>query len=190
MEIRTNGYRVYLKNLAPEDADKLAEKANDYQVAYNIAEWGSFPHPYQKADALTFIDFATKGQMTGTELHMGIFLIETNELIGVLGLKNISVKNKKAELGYWIAQKYWKKGLGTEATAIIAEYAFGKLQLHKMQAKVFTFNEASVKILQKLGFEREGLLKDDVFHKDDFADNLVFGLLKNNYKSKINISVK
>lgn len=190
MEIRANGLRVYLKSLGIEDADTMAKEANSYQIAYNIAEWGSFPHPYQKSDALAFIEFATKAHMDGREIHFGIKLVENNELIGVLGLKNISAKNKKAEVGYWIAQDYWKKGYGGESVSIIIDYGFGKLALHKIDAKVFALNEASIKILLKIGFTEEGLLKDDVFHKEDFADNILFGLLKPDYKSKVNISVK
>ncbi|MFI5412682.1 MAG: GNAT family N-acetyltransferase [Candidatus Micrarchaeales archaeon] len=190
MEIRSNNFHVYLSSLGIEDADAIAKKANSYQVAFNIAEWGSFPHPYNKPDALAFIEFATKANMEGREVHLGIHLVETNELIGIVGLKNINVKNKKAEVGFWIGQDFWKKGYGTESVSMIVEYGFSKLNLHKMEAMVFTFNEASVRILEKLGFMREGLLRDHVFHKDDFADDLLLGLLKNDYKSKISISVK
>ncbi len=191
MEIRaSNNARVYLSSLGVEDADVLAKKANSYQIAFNIAEWGSFPHPYGTPDALAFIELSTKANMEGRELHLGIRLVETNELIGVVGLKNVSAKNKKAEVGYWIGQDFWKKGYGTEAVTMIVEYAFNKLNLHKLEALTFTFNEASVKILEKLGFVREGLFRDHVFHKEDFADDLFYGLLKRDYQSKISINVK
>jgi [ribosomal protein S5]-alanine N-acetyltransferase len=190
MEIRVKDFRVYLKSLGIEDADAIAQYGNDYQVAYNIGEWGTFPHPYQKADALSFIEFATKGYMEGREMHLGIRLVESNALIGVLGLKNISAKNKKAEVGYWIGKDFWKKGYGGEAVSTIVEYGFSKLQLHRLEASTFTFNEASVKILEKIGFLREGISRDNVFHKEDFVDNIFFGLLKSEYKSKVSINVK
>ena len=190
MEIRSNNARIYFRSLGAEDADVLAQKANNYQIAYNIAEWGTFPHPYTKDIALSFIELATKMQMEGRELHMGIRLVEGDVLIGVIGLTDISAKNRKARIGFWIEQALWKKGYGSEAAAIMVEYAFSKLGLHKIEARVFALNEASAKIFEKIGFKREGLLRDNVFHKDDFADELVFGLLKSEYQSKLSISAK
>lgn len=190
MEIRANGLKVYLKSLGIEDADQIAAKANDYEVAYNIAEWGSFPHPYQKSDALTFIENATRALAEGREVHLGIRMAETNELIGVLGLKEISAKNKKAEVGFWIGKSYWHKGYSTQAVSMIVEYGFEKLKLNKITANVFAFNEASVRLLQKLGFVREGLLRDNILQKDDFVDSMLFGILKKEYKSNVSINVR
>ena len=128
--------------------------------------------------------------MDGLGLHLGIKLVDTNELVGVIGLKSISMKNKKAEIGYWIGKAFWHKGYGSAAVSMMIEYAFEKLKLNKVTCITFAFNENSVKILEKFGFLREGLLRDDVFHKDNFEDNLLFGLLKKDYKSNVSISVK
>jgi RimJ/RimL family protein N-acetyltransferase len=189
MEIRSKNARIYLKSLGIEDADAVAEKANDYDIAYNIDEWGKFPYPYTRTDALAFIESATAAQMSGLGIHFGIRLVKTGEIIGTLGLSQIDMKDKKSNFGYWIGKKFWNNGYATEAGSLIIEYGFGTLHLHRIEAGTFAFNKASVRVLEKLGFKKEGVLRDTAFHKDKFVDGVIYALLDNDYKGKISITI-
>ncbi len=190
MEVKSNDLRVRLRTLTVEDADSIAEHANDYDVVYNIAELGLFPFPYKRSDALEFIDSATRALIDGTEFHFGIVLNDTEELIGIGGIKNIDLKNRKCEIGYWIGKKFWDNGYGKDAVSLLLHVAFMSLSMNRVYATVFTFNERSLRILKSLGFTSEGVMRQSVFHVDKFVDDIMLSLLKSEYKptAKIEIS--
>jgi RimJ/RimL family protein N-acetyltransferase len=190
MEIIAEGLGVYLKSPSAVDAEQVARRANDYDIAYNIAGWGSFPNPYTVSDALSFIEKAAKEQIEGIGIHAAVRLKSGNDIIGMVGLKAIDRKDRKAEIGYWIGKEFWKKGYGTAAASIMTAYGFEVLGLNKIYARTFDFNKTSVRVLEKLGFEREGLLKEETLHKNGFVDEVLFGLLGKNYKHGLKIIVR
>ncbi len=182
MEVKSNVSKVALRTLTAEDADAIAEHANDYDVVYNIAELGSFPFPYERSDALRFIDAATHASINGTEFHYAILLKSTDELVGAGGIKNIDLKNKKCEIGYWIGKKFWDKGYGKDAVSLLIHIAFTSLGMNRVYATVFAFNERSLNLLRSLGFSSEGIMRQNVFHSDKFIDDIILSLLKSEYK--------
>ncbi len=99
MEIHCKGFSTYLRGLGHDDADAVAAIANDFEIAYNIAELGKFPYPYYRDDALKFIDSAAIELSHGVGLHMGIFLEKTGELVGIAGLQDMDATSKKCEIG-------------------------------------------------------------------------------------------
>jgi RimJ/RimL family protein N-acetyltransferase len=87
------------------------------------------------------------------------FAIERDgKLIGAIGLSGI-IKNHKAELGYWLGKEYRGRGIITEAVGLVTKYAFDKLKLKRVSANVFSWNEASKKVLKKNSYKFEGVLK-------------------------------
>jgi RimJ/RimL family protein N-acetyltransferase len=189
MEIKAEDCRVYLKSLSPGDAEAIATLANDYDIAYNIAEWGKFPHPYTVPDALYFIDDARRNLMDGVAVHFGIRLASNSELIGVTGISKIEQRNKKAEVGYWIGKPFWKKGYATEAVSMLISYGFDELGLNKIHAVTFGFNKASAHLLEGIGFKKEGTIKENVMHKNGMEDDLLYGLLKSEFGKKMDIKI-
>ena len=170
-----------MRSLSVEDAESMTKHANNPDIGHKIAERGAFPDPYLRSDALSFIEFATNAALNGTELHLGVILVESDSLIGVIGLKSINRVSKKAEIGYWIGATMWNKGYGGEAVAMIVNYAFRHLELKRIIANVFPGNFASEKILMRLGFVREGLFRQHVLGNDGYVDVIAFGLLKEDY---------
>jgi ribosomal-protein-alanine N-acetyltransferase len=189
MLVTSKNFKVSLRVLTVDDADSIAEHANDYDVVYNIAELGSFPFPYKRSDALQFIDAATRALINGTEFHYGIVIKETDELVGIAGIKNIDYKNRKCEIGYWVGKKFWGNGYAKEAISLLLGVAFSSLGMNRVYATVFTFNERSLKVLESLSFVKEGVMRHSVFHVDKFVDDIMLSLLKSEYKPAEKIEI-
>jgi RimJ/RimL family protein N-acetyltransferase len=84
-------------------------------------------------------------------------LKETGKLIGCAGFVDLDLKNNNAEIGYWLGEKYWGKGIMSEAVFAIIKYGFDNLKLHKIYGKHISENINSKRIFEKLGFKEEGL---------------------------------
>lgn len=188
MKIHASNLRVYLKTFDLVEADRLAENANDYDIAYNIARIGDFPYPYQKSDALYFVEAAIQKFYAKSEFHFGIHTQETG-LMGACVIKNIDFDNKKAEIGYWIGKKYWGRGYAKEALRLLISFGFNFIDLNKIYALTFAFNERSINLLNSLNFSKDGTLRQNVLQADKFIDESLFSLLKNDCKDDIKLEI-
>ncbi|MBX7205780.1 MAG: GNAT family N-acetyltransferase [Bacteroidia bacterium] len=101
----------------------------------------------------------------------------SGEVMGVFSIYFINRKHQRAELGYWLLPPYWNKGFATEALMAIISYAKNKLYLHRLSAEIEPANTASKKLLQKLGFKRDGILRDYEIKNGQFQDLEIWGLL-------------
>lgn len=106
---------------------------------------------------------------------LGVVENESGRLIGTVGLEKLEFKDHKAEVGYSFDHRYWGKGIGTEALRLFLEHISKRYHFHRIEARCVKENIASCKLLEKLGFEKEGLQKDAVYIKDSFADVLLYG---------------
>ncbi len=165
---------IQLRRLQPNDRDQLTLLANNKKVWDNLRDL--LPHPYAVTDADFFIN------LTLEEDPYQNFGIEYNgELVGVIGvILQKDVYRLSGEMGYWIGEPYWGKGIATEAVRLITEYAFNELNLNRVFAGVFEFNQGSIKVLQKNGFQREGIFKKAVIKNDKVWDEHHYYKLKNN----------
>ncbi len=93
------------------------------------------------------------------------------------------MKNKKAELGYWLGKKHWGKGYVTQAVKLILNFGFNKLKLHKIYARLLAENIGSRKVLEKAGFKFEGTFKEHEYRHKRWHDVLNYGILRKDYKS-------
>lgn len=182
MRISADGCKVYLRSLAMEDADAIQRNADDIEVAGSVASAGYFPHPYTKADALQFIQMAVGLYPLMTALHMGVCIMGTDELIGACGLSEIDSASKRAAIGYWIGRAHWGKGYGKGAAQLMVSYALESLGLNRVHCRVFESNGRSIGLLKSLGFREEGRLREHDLVGGKFADSMVFGVLKNEFK--------
>lgn len=189
MEIRSEKFRVYLKTLSMEDADSIAKYADDKDIAYNIAAIGEFPFPYKKENAVSFIDFASNAWIANQEYHFGIHFLDTNELIGVIGFKNVNHKHRKGEIGYWMGKPFWGGGYMKEAIRLMLYFGFNTLDLNRIYGNVFAFNERSTELLIGLGFTEDGILRENELHGDKFVNDLVMALLKKDYKDAVVVDI-
>jgi [ribosomal protein S5]-alanine N-acetyltransferase len=171
MEIRLG--TCTLRPWRMDDEHALVRHANNRNIWRNLFD--AFPHPYGEHDAVEWIS-----------RHLGVepvhyFAIEhAGELAGSIAIvPQDDIHARLAEIGYWIAEPFWGRGLATEAVRGICAYAFDTLpQLARIQAAVFAWNPASMRVLEKAGFEREALLRQSVWKDGALIDSLLYAKLR------------
>lgn len=154
---------LLLRPLRPEDAPALAALANNKKIWDRVRDY--FPYPYTESDAREFIASARE-----SDPPLSLAMEVAGEFCGVIGLMpQTDVNRKTAEIGYWLGEPYWGLGLATEAVRQMCAYGFG-LGFARLQAAVFDFNKASMRVLEKNGFRREGIFRRAVFKNGQFFD--------------------
>jgi RimJ/RimL family protein N-acetyltransferase len=126
-------------------------------------------------------------QPAGTNAFFVIEAIEGEKRrpIGSLNLHNINPKDHNATFGIAIGDKnYWGKGYGTEAAALIIRYGFEQLNLHRISSGAWSFNARSIKMHLKLGFKEEGRRREAVFKNGAYCDEVIFGLLRDEWQKR------
>jgi len=167
--------RIKLRPLRPSDAKILKEYSKDKKITkYTFV----IPPPFTVKHAQVFIKKAQKEKKKGLSYYFGIEYKENGKLIGMINLVNISKKNKNAETGFWLAEKYQHKGLAEEALNLILDFGFKKLKLKRIEAWVLHKNKSTQKLLEKTGFKLEGRLRKKIFFKNQWFDKLIYGILK------------
>jgi ribosomal-protein-alanine N-acetyltransferase len=145
--------RVKLGPLLEEHASQLAKLANNKNIADALMDY--FPHPYELKHAYEFVVTTAEKEPRHT---FGIFY--KKQLVGIIGFNVQSdIYRVSAELGYWVAEEFWRKGIATAAIREMTRYGFKTLDLQRIYARVFEFNSPSMRTLEKNGYCREGILK-------------------------------
>ena len=145
--------KIKIRPLNSSDKTELANLANNEKIGDNLRD--NFPYPYNEKDADYFIKLTEK---ENPKQNFGV--LYNGKLCGVIGLIiQKDVYRKSAEIGYWIGEPYWGIGIATKVVELITDYAFNTLDLNRIFAGVFEFNIASMKVLEKNGFKKEGYLK-------------------------------
>lgn len=132
---------------------------------------------YTEEDAKGFLGFLAYTQESDTELELGIFDVMTNQFIGMCSLENINREQCVCELGYWLDKKYVGKGYMTECAKAIIQYAKDELHMKKITAFVITEHVKSIALLERLGFIRTQLLKNDIENKGKPTDRYQYQLV-------------
>jgi [ribosomal protein S5]-alanine N-acetyltransferase len=151
-----------------EDVPSLVKYANNKKIWQNLRD--GFPHPYTVSDAEKFISHAVKTN-PGT-----IFAIATEkEAIGSIGIVlGADVHRYTAEMGYWLAEPFWGKGIMTEVVRFFSGWAISEFKLHRIYATPYATNPASARVLEKAGFEREGVIRSGAFKDGKVVDMFMY----------------
>ena len=154
------------------DAPSIAEYANNRKIWINLRD--SFPHPYRLQDAKSFITCAIEANPTT------VFAIATkSEAIGSIGLMlGKDVHRHTAEMGYWLAEPFWGKGIMTQAVSSLADFAIHDLKLHRVFAEPYITNPASARVLEKAGFICEGILRSNVLKDGKILDQFLYSFVR------------
>ncbi len=161
-----------IRSFVPRDATALVKYGDNPNIARHLR--ARFPRPYSRADALAFLD-QVKAQSPETT-----FAIATSgELIGSIGLGlQEDVHRHAAEVGFWLGEPHWGKGLATQAVKAMVVHGFNTLGLLRIYAHVFEGNQASMRVLEKAGFTLEGRLRKAILKEGRLLDQLVYGFVK------------
>lgn len=136
----------------------------------------SVPHPYSLAEAKKWIK-KTIAVNKKNPNKINLAIVIDGEVVGGIGGK-IHPLGHKMEFGYWLAEKHWGKGIVTEVVKIFTNYFFKKRKLKRIEAKTFTANKASMRVLEKNGFKFEGILKKDIQKNGKIYDAHLFAKVK------------
>lgn len=170
---------VTLKILESREADALF-KLIDQSRAY-LAEWLPFvEYTNQVEDSQKFIQAALQQFASGNGFHCGIW--SESELVGVIGLHYIDTVNRKTSIGYYLGESHQKKGIMTQCTKAIIDYAFNELDLNRVEIRASVENIKSQAIPERLGFTKEGRLRSEERVQGRFTDSYVYSLLKSEWQ--------
>lgn len=151
--------------------------AIDAQREY-LGKWLPFvENTRQVADTELFVGSVVNAPNDNKEYTFTIR--KHNKFIGLIGLKSTDKLNKKAEIGYWLSEKYQKQGIVTKSVRILCDFAFNKLKLNRISIKCAVYNEPSKNIPKRLGFKFEGIERDgELVSENVFRDLEVYSKLK------------
>ncbi len=163
---------VVIRELTEEDLPDLARYANNEKVSINVRD--AFPHPYTPEDARMFLT------MVDGQDPKCCFAIEyQGKYAGNIGLApGADVYRKSAEIGYFIGEPFWNKGIVTRAVRLITRYGFEQYDIVRIHTGVFEYNIASQRVLEKCGFTREGVFRKSICKKGVVYDEVRYALLR------------
>lgn len=130
--------------------------------------------------AEAFVEFFSNSYKEKKGIRWGIEIKGIQGIIGTIGFNAWSPKHKRAEIGYEIHPEQWRRGYTSEAVLEVIQYGFDELGLTRIGAVVFIDNEASNNLLTKIGFQKEGVLRDYMYQNGKAYDTYVYSLLKSN----------
>lgn len=170
--------RLRLIELGKKHAPELFEILSIEKVT---RYYGTDPFVSQK-DAVKLIELFQKNFSEQRGIRWGLVLKDNGKLIGTAGLNACSFKHRRAEVGYEIHPDYWRKGYAIEAIKEILDYSFDTLDFSRIGAIVYPENKPSWQLLEKLGFNREGLLRSYMFQNQKSEDVFVYSILALEWK--------
>lgn len=157
-----------------EDAVNLANILSNKRIHDNLRD--GLPFPYTAQDAKDYI----VAMLNADEGIIHAFAITVNdEVIGSIGaFRQSNIHSRTAEIGYYIAEPYWGKGIGTSAVRQVCEYVFQNTNIIRIFAEPFAYNIGSCRILEKCGFKYEGTLRKNAVKNENVIDMKMYSLLK------------
>lgn len=165
-----------LRKLRHSDAESLAKHANNRNIARFLRD--GFPHPYRLSDAKSWISMVLEGKDI-------VYTIEVEgEACGGIGLHRMKdVYRFNAEIGYWLSEQHWGKGIVTEAVKLMVDEGFTREPFTRIYAGVFSNNKASMRVLEKCGFRQEAVFTRSVKKEGVYLDEHIYSILKENWKN-------
>lgn len=156
------------------DATDLAMAISNKKIQNNLRD--GLPYPYTEQDGANFIS----DMLSADENETFAFAITVdNKVVGSIGVfRQGNIHRLTAELGYYIAEEYWGRGIMTEAVRLICEYVFDKSDIIRIYAEPFAYNIASCRVLEKVGFQYEGTLRNNAVKNGKIIDMKMYSLLK------------
>lgn len=160
--------KIVLRPWQKEDAQALAAIANNRKVWDNVRDF--FPTPYTVLDAEQWLDSIRK-----TRPFLNFAILYQGRIAGNIGIvPKEDVYRVSVEIGYFIGEEFWGKGIATEATRLLVEYIEQEFNVVRIYAEVFETNKASMRVLQKNGFYLEGIRRKAVIKNGEIMDDYVW----------------
>jgi ribosomal-protein-alanine N-acetyltransferase len=169
--------RLFLRELVPSDADAVLRIRGDYAVTrYN----GGLPYS-NRQQALSLIESIADDYADRKSIRWGITLKPDDWVIGMVGYNYWIRADYRASIGYDLARAYWGRGIMPEAVRAMLDFGFARMALNRVEADASAANRASIRVLQKLGFQSEGVQNEQYYEESGFHDLALFALLRRDY---------
>lgn len=172
--------RLVLRPFQPNDAEPLFAIFSEPKVMryWSHAPWASV------AQAQELIAKDQQALPAGEHLRLGMEIQGTGELIGMCTLFHLSAQCRRAEIGYGMSSRFWGQGYMHEALTALLEFGFGDLDLNRIEADIDPRNVASARSLERLGFHKEGHLRERWIVDGEVSDSGLYGLLRSEWTLK------
>lgn len=154
------------------DLESLVRHANNRNIWINLRD--RFPHPYYEEHGKKFLQHMT------TQNPCNVWAIEVNgEAAGGIGIERLSdVEHVSAEIGYWLGEAYWNRGVVTDALRLVTDEVFRTTDVMRIFALPFADNAGSVRVLEKAGYVREGTLRDSAIKDGQLRDQFLYAIYR------------
>ena len=168
MSISLQGERCRIRPWTHDDAASLVEHANDVDVARHLRD--RFPHPYTARDARDFLNHAADAEdPSNLAIEVG------GRAVGAVGyVPGTDIERFSAEIGYWLGRAFWGRGIATEALGLVTQHAFRDRNFLRLFALPFADNTPSIRVLEKAGYLREGLLRSSSVKNGQPRDQVLY----------------
>lgn len=168
MPIQTEIASCVLRPWRDGDQPSLVRNADNRRVWRNMTH--TFPHPYTLDDANWWLSVANEDPRS---LHLAIE-VDGQAVGGIGAIAGSGVASGTAEFGYWLGESYWGRGLATAAASAFKDHLLRAGRFSRLQAAVFAWNPASMRVLEKIGFVREGVLRQSVTKDGELIDSVLY----------------
>jgi RimJ/RimL family protein N-acetyltransferase len=163
--------RSVVRSWRPSDAEAIARHANNWNIWINLRD--AFPHPYTMHDARDFIR-AVRSRSPETTFAIAV----QDEAVGSIGfVLHHDVERVSAEIGYWLAEPFWGRGIVTEALRAVTAYAIEHHALARIYAVPFAWNAASCRVLEKAGYVLEARLRHSAMKNGELTDQMQYAFI-------------
>ena len=174
--------RLVLRPFITADGETVERLAGMREIADTTL---TIPHPYPVGGAAPWIAKHAEAWEAGTGLSLALAPHDSpSEIVGAISLA-VTRQHARAELGYWVAADRWSRGYATEAGQRMIEYAFDAMTMNKVEARHFTRNPASGRVMQKLGMSLEGVHRQAFLRWGRFEDVAVYAILAADWRRSL-----
>jgi RimJ/RimL family protein N-acetyltransferase len=163
---------LQIRSWRKSDLDALVRHANNPKIASNLRD--QFPHPYTRRDGIDYLEF-----VRDQKPERNFALQHGGEAIGGLGFQiGVDISRVSAEMGYWLSESFWGRGFATRAAQALSDWAFTEYKLTRVFALVFSHNLASARVLEKAGFQREGIMRRSAVKNGSVLDQVIYAKVR------------
>lgn len=154
------------------DGEAIVRHANNRNVSINLVD--RFPYPYTAADARNWLE-----SVIGFEPETNFAIDVAGEAVGGIGfMLQHDVARRSAEIGYWLSEEFWGRGIMSEVVIAVTDHAFANYDLCRLYAHVFEWNGASARVLEKAGYQLEGRMRKSVTKDGQTIDQLMYAVIR------------
>ena len=163
-----------------DDLEALVQHADNINIARQLRD--RFPHPYTRSNAIAFLKHATT-----TDPVSSLAIEVGGQAVGGIGyVAGSDVERYTAEVGYWLSEKYWGRGIVTEALVLVTKYVFDERNILRLFAVPFADNIGSTRVLEKAGYVCEGIMRSSSVKYGQPRDQAMYGRVNADWKPPAN----